>query len=140
MKMFNHALLAAALLATSTVSAKQGKMFETNAYLTPKRETQNGVIEPYLKQNLMNLRQSLDADSIEEGDENTMLHDIIRTVATGGQIDEETKIISTSDISNYFNLQITTQLYFGSQSEPHDLILDTGSMVSTTSTEWHTYS
>ena len=39
-------------------------------------------------------------------------------------------IVGTKDIQNYFNLQITTKLYIGSNSEPHDLILDTGSMVS----------
>ena len=39
-------------------------------------------------------------------------------------------IVDTKDIDNYFNLQITTKLYIGSESSPHDLILDTGSMVS----------
>ena len=46
----------------------------------------------------------------------------------------ENHIVATSDIDNYFNLQITAQLYFGSEQEPHDLILDTGSMVS--SPDW----
>ena len=43
--------------------------------------------------------------------------------------DDPSHIVTTSDIDNYFNLQITTQLFFGSNQEPHDLILDTGSMV-----------
>ena len=129
MKVFSKAMLTAALIATCTnyVDAKPGKMFETNAYLTPKRESTNS--EPYLKQNLVNLRQTLDEDSIET--DNSMLHEIVHHLPLGGLLDESTHIITTSDISNYFNLQITTQLFFGSQQEPHDLILDTGSMVST---------
>ena len=45
--------------------------------------------------------------------------------------DDFGNIVTTKDIENYFNLQITTKLYIGSEQEPHDLILDTGSMVST---------
>ena len=63
-------------------------------------------------------------------DDGHVLHDAYRTLVTGGAEDVESHIITTSDIDNYFNLQITTKLWFGSQSEPHDLILDTGSMVS----------
>ena len=59
-----------------------------------------------------------------------MIHDLVREFVTGGKLDGETHIITTSEIDNYFNLQITTKLWFGSQQEPHDLILDTGSMVS----------
>ena len=55
--------------------------------------------------------------------------DMVRSFVTGGKLDEN-HIITTSEIDNYFNLQITTKLWFGSQQEPHDLILDTGSMVS----------
>lgn len=36
----------------------------------------------------------------------------IAAVVTGG---DATHIVATSDIDNYFNLQITTELYFGSQ-------------------------
>ena len=56
--------------------------------------------------------------------------DMVRSFVTGGKLDADTHIITTSEIDNYFNLQITTKLWFGSQQEPHDLILDTGSMVS----------
>ena len=55
--------------------------------------------------------------------------DMVRSFVTGGKLDDN-HIITTSEIDNYFNLQITTKLWFGSQQEPHDLILDTGSMVS----------
>lgn len=76
---------------------------------------------------MLNLRQtSNDLEAVGE----EIWHDIHRSVVTGGQEDLDTHIITTSDIDNYFNLQITTKLYFGSQQEPHDLILDTGSMVS----------
>ena len=56
--------------------------------------------------------------------------DMVRSFVTGGKLDGDTHIITTSEIDNYFNLQITTKLWFGSQQEPHDLILDTGSIVS----------
>ena len=56
--------------------------------------------------------------------------DMVRSFVSGGKLDGDTHIITTSEIDNYFNLQITTKLWFGSQQEPHDLILDTGSMVS----------
>lgn len=126
MKIFSQALLLAALAAST--QAKKGKMFETNAYVTPKRDTPNHV-DPYLKQNFLNLRQSEDeTDGIES--DGGLYHDIGRTFVTGGAEDLSTHIVTTSDIDNYFNLQITTKLWFGSQSEPHDLILDTGSMVS----------
>ena len=45
-------------------------------------------------------------------------------------VDNPGQIVTTKDIDNYFNLQITTKVYIGSEQEPHDLILDTGSMVS----------
>ena len=132
MKLFSHALLLAAMAATVTF-AKKGKTFEANAFVTPKRDQTNGLqaeVEPYLKQNMLNLRQTNNESNYTEGQE--LWHDIHRTVATGGQEDLDTHIITTSDIDNYFNLQITTKLWFGSQPEPHDLILDTGSMVSLT--------
>ncbi len=53
MKIFSQALLLAALAAT--VSAKKGKMFEADAFVTPKRDSPN-QIDPYLKQNFLNLR------------------------------------------------------------------------------------
>ena len=53
MKVFTIALL----MAASFAEAKKGKMFETNAFVTPKRDmTANVTDEPYLKQNLLNLR------------------------------------------------------------------------------------
>ena len=126
MNHFSKALLLAALTAETT-QAKRGKIFESDAFVTPKRDNtasmlndENGM-EPYLRQNLLNLRQT---------DDGALGHDLFSTVATGGTEDLSTHIISTSDINNYFNLQVTTKLYFGSESEPHDLILDTGSMVS----------
>ena len=54
MKVFSKALLVAAMTASLT-QAKKGKMFEANAYLTPKREVPNQA-DPYLKKNLLNLR------------------------------------------------------------------------------------
>lgn len=45
---------------------------------------------------------------------NNFGHDAYRTFVTGGQEDVDTHIITTSDIDNYFNLQITTKLWFGS--------------------------
>ncbi len=88
-------------------------MFETNAYLTPKRESANEP-EPYLKQNLMNLRQTLDEDSIEN--DSSLGPELVRSYASndGEEVDPAASIINTSDISNYFNLQITTKLFFGS--------------------------
>ena len=53
MKVFSKALLVAAMTASLT-QAKKGKMFEANAYLTPKREVPNQA-DPYLKKNLLNL-------------------------------------------------------------------------------------
>ena len=54
MKNFTQALLLAASLMLGA-EAKNSKMFEANAYVTPKRENKN-VADPYLKQNLLNLR------------------------------------------------------------------------------------
>lgn len=54
MKLFSKALLLAAIVAQLT-NAKKGKMFEANAFVTPKRENSNQA-DPYLKQNLLNLR------------------------------------------------------------------------------------
>ena len=48
-------------------------------------------------------------------------------------VDDPGRIVTTKDIDNYFNLQITTKVYIGSEQEAHDLILDTGSMVSLSS-------
>ena len=129
MKVFSMSLLTAALLGSLT-EAKKGKMFGANAFVTPKRENKEEA-DPYLKQNLLNLRQtdefgqqinSMSLSKVAENIKHTLLADP-DTVA-------ENHIVATSDIDNYFNLQITAQLYFGSEQEPHDLILDTGSMVS----------
>jgi hypothetical protein len=125
MKVFTSSLTVAAIAAS--VAAKKGKMFEANAFVTPKREIANSDLpDPYLQQNLLNLRQAEMDEYLNGG----IGHDIIRTIVTGGAEDTNTHIVSTSDIDNYFNLQITTTLYFGSNQEPHQLILDTGSMVS----------
>ena len=122
MKIFSQALLLGALAAST--EAKKGKMFESDALVTPKRDTPNQV-DPYLKQNFLNLRQE-ESDGVEfDGGLNG-------TYANDGEEDQAAHIVTTSDIDNYFNLQITTKLWFGSNSEPHDLILDTGSMVSAT--------
>ena len=40
--------------------------------------------------------------------------DMVRSFVTGGKLDADTHIITTSEIDNYFNLQITTKLWFGS--------------------------
>ena len=105
-------MLTAAFAATS--QALKGKTFEADAYVTPKRDTPK-IVDPYLKQNFLNLRQA-DGNEVEHVDEH--------------HFEEGHHIVTTSDIDNYFNLQITTKLFFGSNQEPHDLILDTGSMVS----------
>ena len=58
MKLFSNALLMAAMAAITV--AKKGKTFEANAFVTPKRDLTNAFeddMEPYLKQNLLNLRQ-----------------------------------------------------------------------------------
>ena len=113
MMKFSQALTFAAFLANSS-DAKKGKMFEANAFVTPKRATEERQ-DPYLKKKETPL-------SFEDYGEDSHANDIE---------DPDTHIISTSDIDNYFNLQVTTQLYFGSEQQPHDLILDTGSAVST---------
>ena len=96
MKLFSKALLLAAIVAQLT-DAKKGKMFEANAYVTPKRENSNQA-DPYLKQNLLNLRQTKDNDSDQS---NNLLHDITHFKK---EEDLTTHIVSTSDIENYFNL------------------------------------
>ena len=104
MKLFSQALLLAAIVATE-VQAKRGKTFEANAFVTPKRDNTNNVdaeMEPYLKQNYLNLRQTDNEEA--ENDGGKIWHDITRTLVTGGQEDLATHIITTSDIDNYFNL------------------------------------
>lgn len=127
MKIFGQALLVAALSAT----AQAKKVYEMNAMVTPKRDSPN-TVDPYLKENFLALRQqeSNEATQEENGVVGRIITDVASMVATVGG--DANKIVSTSDIDNYFNLQITTKLYFGSQMDPHDLILDTGSMVSAT--------
>ena len=53
-------------------------------------------------------------DSMDYSD-GALGHDVYRTFVTGGTEDVESHIITTSDIDNYFNLQITTKLWFGSE-------------------------
>ena len=110
-------------LACISAIAYGKKTFELNATVTPKRDSPN-MVDPYLKQNFLSLRQN----GVQEEDDvpGHILAEEAAIVAGG----DEAKIVSTSDIDNYFNLQITTKLYFGSEQDPHDLILDTGSMVS----------
>lgn len=83
MKTFSKALVLAAFAASSfTVEAKRGKMFEANAYITPKRENQSNQREPYLEQNLLNLRQvdnEIDKEKVHQ-----MFSDLGRTTVTGG--------------------------------------------------------
>ena len=44
-----------------------------------------------------------------------MIHDIVDQITTViKDAKDDSHIVSTSDISNYFNLQVTTTLYFGS--------------------------
>ena len=103
MKLFSNALLTASMAATVAHAAKKGKTFEANAFVTPKRDNTNGLqndMEPYLKQNYLNLRQTTTEEEVNGG----IGHDIIRTIVTGGQEDLNTHIITTSDIDNYFNL------------------------------------
>ena len=56
MPIFSKALLLAAMAASpsSLTSAKKGKMFESEAYLTPKRHADDHT-DPYLQQNMLNL-------------------------------------------------------------------------------------
>ena len=117
MKLFSNVLLLAALAAT-VAQAKKGKTFETNAYVTPKRDQTNGLHptqEPYLKQNMLNLRQQSEEENDLRDAGKQFVHSIAHAIVEGGEKDAETHIITTSDIDNYFNLQITTKLWFGSQ-------------------------
>ncbi len=98
MKIFSQALLLGALAATT--EAKKGKMFEANAFVTPKRDTPNQV-DPYLKQNFLNLRQE-DANDVES--DGGLYHDISRDFENGDEEGSEAHIVTTSDIDNYFNL------------------------------------
>ena len=61
--------------------------------------------DPYLQQNasLLNLRQQNAAE-----EENNVIHDIISKIATTGDEPADTHIVTTSEVDNYFNLQITT--------------------------------
>ena len=112
------------MAALSAVGCEARKVYEMNATVTPKRDSPN-TIDPYLKENFLSLRET---EVQEDGVPGKILGQLAEVVKGG----DANKIVSTSDIDNYFNLQITTKLYFGSQQDPHDLILDTGSMVSKT--------
>ena len=117
MKLFSNVLLLAALAAT-VAQAKKGKTFEANAYVTPKRDQTNGLHprqEPYLKQNMLNLRQQSEDENDLRDAGKMFRHAIEHAIVEGGERDAATHIITTSDIDNYFNLQITTKLWFGSQ-------------------------
>lgn len=139
MKSFSRALLVSALSAPGGVlAARSTKMIESEAFVTPKRASADSystpIHEPYLHENLLlNLRQQRnreDGGETPSNDVHDLGHDFYRRHVAGGAKDASTQIITTSDIDNYFNLQITTKLWIGSEAEPHDLILDTGSMVS----------
>ena len=96
------------MAALSAVSCEARKVFEMNATVTPKRDSPN-TIDPYLKENFLNLRETgVQEDSMPGSHIVKHLAEVIK----GG---DANKIVSTSDIDNYFNLQITTKLYFGSQ-------------------------
>ena len=104
MPIFSKAMLLAAMAASpsSLALAKKGKMFESDAYVTPKRNASEQT-EPYLKQNYLSLHQY---DPVSEPEEDSMdyWYDVAKEYVSGGALDEESHIITTSDIDNYFNL------------------------------------
>lgn len=87
----------AAVLGALVPLAAAKKVFEANAYVTPK--TENFKNEPYLDSYALRLATSEGEDVFE---------------SENGADDPAGHIVTTSDIDNYFNLQITTKLYFGS--------------------------
>ena len=95
-----------------------GKILETDAFITPK--TKNRA-DTQIGNHLLNLEAVIDEDEIDSNEMNEAI------------VDDPGRIVTTKDIDNYFNLQITTKVYIGSEQEAHDLILDTGSMVSLSS-------
>ena len=123
MKVFSMALLGSALIASlASVTEAKARTFETNAYVTPKRQN-NDEADPYLKQNMLNLRQRTN-DILDEhlndfdNEDLNKLGDAMRSAMAQERNDFDNEvaqhIVTTSDIDNYFNLQITTQLFFGS--------------------------
>ena len=79
-----------------------------NAFVTPKSETANGADTMYLKQNLLSLQQA----GVDVLEEDGIYQDV--DMEAYKVEDMKAHIVTTSDIDNYFNLQITTKLYFGS--------------------------
>ena len=93
-------VMAVALALTNITYART--CLETDAFITPKAENK---VEPHIGNHLLNLEAVLDADTNEADDES-------------GQMDNHAhpgEIVTTKDIDNYFNLQITTKMYIGSQ-------------------------
>jgi len=86
----------------SATACHARKVYEMNAMVTPKRDTPN-VIDPYLKENFLALRET-NYEEEEDGVPGHILGDIAAAL-TGN---DPSNIVSTSDIDNYFNLQITT--------------------------------
>lgn len=86
-------------LALIACSAYARAYLETDAYITHKNER---MADPHIGNYMLNLEAVVPEEGEEAG------------VKKAGQ-DYGDKIITTKDIDNYFNLQITTKLYIGSQ-------------------------
>ena len=109
----NLAILALGILTQiGLVKGARTKILETDAFITPKSLNRAGT---EIGNHLLNLESVIEDDFAES-------NDVI--------VENPGEIVTTKDIDNYFNLQITTKVFIGSEQEPHDLILDTGSMVS----------
>ena len=95
MERLTLALIAMAATASARVC------LETDAYITPK--TENRSDQQFAGNVLLNLA------ALDEGDEHDVENKAVSEEAAPGEI------ITTKDIDNYFNLQITTKMYVGSE-------------------------
>lgn len=92
MKIFTQAMV----LVASMALAQAKTVYEMNAFVTPKRDSPN-TVDPYLKENFLNLRES---SSVEDDVPGHILSDLA-AIQRGG---DASRIVATSDIDNYFNL------------------------------------
>ena len=92
-------VMAVALALTNIAYART--CLETDAFVTPKAENK---VEPHIGNHLLNLEAVLDTENGEADESNENDNH-----AHPGEI------VTTKDIDNYFNLQITTKMYIGSQ-------------------------
>ena len=92
----SFSLIACSVLALFKI-ADAGKCLETDAYITHKT---NNRAETPVGNHFLNLAALVDEDEYENG-----------AVVE----DDPGHIVTTKDIDNYFNLQITTKIYIGSE-------------------------